>query len=184
MFIKTDRLFIRDLETTDGIIFSNMASDGSLEDDIGFDIECHSWMDEWMVEARQLIDNDNPTENYLAYTVELKETHEVIGSVGCSYYKDIEKVGITYFIGAEYRNHGYATEAIKEYVRYFLQQYQQDEIIAIIREDNIPSWRAIEKAGFILTVHKMYQDIDDVSEQMYRFYSYRIHLPCLIGICG
>ena len=24
-----------------------MASDGSLEDDIGFDIECHSWMDEW-----------------------------------------------------------------------------------------------------------------------------------------
>ena len=43
---------------------------------------------------------------------------------------------------------------------------QQDEIIAIIREDNIPSWRAIEKAGFILTVHKMYQDIDDVSEQM------------------
>ena len=43
------------------------------------------WMDEWMVEARQLIDNDNPTENYLAYTVELKETHEVIGSVGCQY---------------------------------------------------------------------------------------------------
>lgn len=47
MFIKTDRLFIRDLEATDGIIFSNMASDGSLND-IGFDIECHSWMDEWM----------------------------------------------------------------------------------------------------------------------------------------
>lgn len=173
MFIKTDRLFIRDLETIDGIIFSNMASDGSLENDIGFDIECRSWMDEWIVEARQLIDNDNPTENYLAYTVELKETHEVIGSVGCSYYKDIEKVGITYFIGAEYRNHGYATEAIKAYAQYFLQQYKQDEIIATIREDNDPSWRAIEKAGFILTEKKMYQDMGDESEQMYRFYSYK-----------
>jgi len=120
------------------------------------------------------------TADYLAYTVELKDTHEVIGSVGCSYYKDMEKVGIVYFVGREYRNHGYAAEAAKAYVRYFLQQYEQDEIIATIRdiiatirEDNVPSWRTIEKAGFRLTEKKLYQDIDDETEQMYRFYSYR-----------
>nr|WP_304956339.1 hypothetical protein [uncultured Acetatifactor sp.] len=45
MLIKTDRLIIRDLETADGQIFSAMASDGSF-DDVGFDIECGSWMDE------------------------------------------------------------------------------------------------------------------------------------------
>lgn len=171
MLIITNRLMIRDLEKTDGKNFSGMASDGSLTD-IGFDIECHRWMDEWMIEAQQLADQDNPTVDYLAYTVELKETHEVIGSVGCSYYEDIEKVGITYFVGAEYRNHGYATEAIEAYARHFLQQYKQDKLIATIRSSNISSWRAIEKAGFVLTEQKLYQDINDESEQMYRFYTY------------
>lgn len=172
MLIETERLIIRDLKTTDGVIFSNMASDGSLHD-IGFDTECGSWMDEWVVEARELAENDNPTVDYLAYTVELKETHEVVGSVGCSYYRDMEKVGITYFVGAEYRNCGYAAEAAEAYVRYFLQHYDQEEMIATINEDNASSWKVVEKVGFRLTQKKMYQDIDDESEQMTRFYSYK-----------
>lgn len=170
VFLKTDRLIIRDLETADGMIFSGMASDGSL-DDIGFDTECGSWMDEWMAEARKLAADDDPTVDYLAYTVELKDTHEVIGSVGCSYYRDMDKIGIVYFIGTEYRNHGYAAEAAKAYVRYFLLQYKQDEIIATIREDNVSSWKTIEKAGFRLTEEKPYKDIGGETEQMYRFYS-------------
>ena len=113
------------------------------------------------------------TADYLAYTVELKDTHEVIGSVGCSYYKDLEKVGITYFIGAQYRNHGYAAEAIQAYAQNFLTQYAQDELIATIREDNTPSWKAIEKAGFLLTAQRLYQDINDEAALLYRFYSYQ-----------
>ena len=171
MLIQTERLTIRDLETGDGIIFSNMASDGSLHD-IGFDSGCHSWINEWMAEARELADKDNPNADYLAYTLERKDTREVIGSVGCSYYEDMEKIGITCFVGAEYRNQGYATEAIAAYARYFLQRYRRDEMIATIREDNAPSWRTIEKAGFILKARKMYQDINDETEQMYRFYCY------------
>lgn len=87
MLIQTDRLIIRDLETTDGTVFSHMASDGSLND-IGFDPDCHSWMNEWLMEARQLAEKDDPAAEYLAYAVERKETHEVIGSVGSSYYED------------------------------------------------------------------------------------------------
>lgn len=172
LLLKTDRLLIRDLETTDGTIFSDMASDGSLGE-IWIDTESPDWMEEWMVEARKLAADDDPTADYLAYTVELGETHEVIGSVGCTYYEDLGKIGIVYFIGSAYRNHGYATEAIKAYASCFLQQYEQDEIIATIRENNIPSWRAIEKAGFVLTEQKLYQDIDDETEKSYRFYSYR-----------
>lgn len=51
MFIQTERLIIRDLETTDGIIFSNMASDGGLSE-IWTDTDCPGWMDEWMEEER------------------------------------------------------------------------------------------------------------------------------------
>ena len=48
-----------------------------------------------------------------------------------------------------------------------------DELIATIREDNAPSWKAIEKAGFVLTGKKLYQDIGDKTEKLYRFYSCR-----------
>lgn len=105
--------------------------------------------------------------------MEHRETREVIGSVGCTYYEDLEKVGIVYFVGAQYRNQGYAAEAIKAYAQYFLQRYKWDELIATIREDNAPSWKAIEKAGFVLTGKKLYQDIGDKTEKLYRFYSCR-----------
>ena len=172
MYIKTDRMIIRDLETADGILFSKMAADGSLTE-IWIDREGEHWMEEWMTEALELAAKDDPTADYMAYTMEHRETREVIGSVGCTYYEDLEKVGIVYFVGAQYRNQGYAAEAIKAYAQYFLQQYKWDELIAAIREDNAPSWKAIEKAGFVLTGKKLYQDIGDKTEKLYRFYSYR-----------
>lgn len=173
MFIETDRLVIRDLETSDGAIFADMASDGSLVP-VGLDSAFREWVDEWLTDAQQLAKNDDPAVEYLAYTIELKGTQQVVGSVGCSYYKDLEKIGICYFIGTEYRKHGYAAEAVKAYVPYFLQRYQQDEIIATVLESNVPSWKTVEKAGFTLTEKKQYQDFDDASEQPYRFYRYTL----------
>lgn len=170
MRIETDRLVIRELESTDEKSFVKMASDGSLKD-IGFDTDCNMWMKGWMVEAKELTDKDDPTSEYLAYTIQLKHSAIVVGSVGCSYYDDLDKVGITYFIGANYRNKGYASEAVKAYVQYFFQHYGMQEIIATIREENVSSWKVIEKAGFRLQERKMYQDLNDEEEEMYRFYA-------------
>ena len=80
-------------------------------------------------------------------------------------------MGITYFVGAKFREKGYASEAVKAYVRYYFEHYDENEIIATIREDNIPSWKVIEKAGFVLTEKRMYKDINDTDEELYRFYS-------------
>ena len=71
--------------------------------------------------------------------IEDKRTGSPVGSVGCSYYEDLGKVGITYFIGADFRNNGYASEAVKAYVCYFFEHYDENEMIATIREDNLPS---------------------------------------------
>ncbi len=90
MFIETDRLVIRDLETSDGAIFADMASDGSLVP-VGLDSAFREWVDEWLTDAQQLAKNDDPAVEYLAYTIELKGTQQVVGSVGCSYYKDLGK---------------------------------------------------------------------------------------------
>lgn len=167
--IETDRLIIRDVALPDGEAFIHMASDGSLND-VGFDKGCGSWMDDWIIVAQNLAREDDPRKNYLAYVIEDKRTGSPVGSVGCSYYEDLGKVGITYFIGADFRNNGYASEAVKAYVCYFFEHYDENEMIATIREDNLPSWKAIERVGFLFKEKKMYRDINDANEELYRFY--------------
>lgn len=169
MYIETGRLIIRDLETEDEMAFVEMAADGSLND-CGFDKDCGKWLMKWVVEAKEFAVRDNPQMDYLAYTIALKNENTVIGSIGCSYYEDLKEIGITYFIGNQYRNNGYAVEAVKAYTEYFLEHYQVPKLIATIREENRFSWKVVEKAGFVLTEKKMYKDLNDEKEELYHFY--------------
>ena len=102
MWLETNRLIIRSIQRGDEIIFSGMSQDGSLSQ-VGFDANCSEWINDWIEEALKLTNNDNPRENYIPCTVILKETEEVIGSVGSTYYEDVDKVGICYFIGTPFR---------------------------------------------------------------------------------
>lgn len=169
MEMETQRLLIRDVKTEDKIPFVKMAADGSLND-CGFDRDCGNWITEWIDEVKGFTFRDNPNIDYLAYTITLKAQAAVIGSVGCSYYEDLQKTGIVYFIGAKYRNNGYAVEAVKAYTEYFLNHYEAKRMIATVRDDNIPSWKVVEKAGFILNEKRMYKDSNDYEEKLYRFY--------------
>ena len=169
MYIETQRLIIRDLKTEDEIPFVEMAADGSLND-CGFDKDCGKWLRKWVVEAKEFALRDNPCTDYLAYTIALKQGNTVIGSVGCSYYEDLKEIGITYFIGNQYRNQGYAVEVVKAYVEYFFEHYQVQKLIATVREENLSSWKVVEKAGFELIEKKMYKDLNDEKEELYRFY--------------
>ena len=105
----------------------------------------------------------------MAYVITLKDK-EVIGSVGCSYYEDLKEVGITYFIGAQYRNVGYATEAVQAYIEYFFNSYDVQRMIATVRAENVSSCKVVEKVGFLLTEKKMYKDINDSEEELTHFY--------------
>ncbi len=172
MRIETQRLLIRDIETDDAMPFAIMAVDGSLND-CGFDKDCSSWIIKWITEAKNFALRDNPNIDYLAYTITLKDDATVVGSVGCSYYEDFRETGITYFVGAQYRNNGYAVEAVKAYTEYFLKYYNVKRIIATVREENVPSWKVIEKAGYILNTQRMYKDLNDDEEALYRFYEIR-----------
>ena len=85
------------------------------------------------------------------------------------------RFGICYFIGTPFRKKGYMTEAINAYVQFFFKQYSESEIIATILDANTPSWKVAEKSGFKLIEKKMYKDIDDEKEELYRFYVIRGH---------
>ena len=169
MLIETQRLIIRDLKTEDAILFAEMAADGSLND-VGFDRDCGNWIMEWINEAKDFAFRDNPDMDYLAYTITLKEGNIVIGSIGCSYYEDLQETGITYFIGVQYRNNGYAVEAAGAYTEYFFKHYNVPKMIATVRTENISSWKVVEKAGFTLIEKRMYKDLNDDKEERYHFY--------------
>ena len=55
----------------------------------------------------------------------------------------------------------------------FFDHYNEKEIIATIKDNNIPSWKTAEKCGFELTETKLYKDLDDDKEELYRFYTRR-----------
>lgn len=169
MLIETERLIIRDLQSEDGEIFAAMAKDGSLKA-IGFDESCNDWITKWISEAKQFAERDDPYKDYLAYTITLKKDHKVIGSVGCSYYEDLREIGITYFIGANYRNTGYAVEAVRAYTKYFFTRYHIKKMIATVRAENVSSCRVVEKANFLLSEKKMYRDLNDCKKELYHFY--------------
>lgn len=169
MLIETQRLTIRDLKSEDEIPFVEMAADGSLHD-IGFDKDCSRWMAKWIAEAKEHAIRDTPFIDYLAYTVTLKDEKIAVGSIGCSYYDNLQEIGITYFIGAQYRNNGYAVEAAKAYTEYFFTHYNLHKLIATVRNENVSSWKVIEKTGFRLTEQKMYKDLNDDKEELYHFY--------------
>ena len=170
MRIETERLIIRSIKRGDEKVLSEMAKDGSLSE-LGFDENCSEWIDNWINEAIELSEKDDPRMDYICSIVCLKDYGRVIGSVGNTYYEDTEKVGICYGIGAEYRRQGYASEAVKTYLDYFFEHYDEDEILATILDENEASYKTAEKAGFTLNDRRMYKDIYDSEERLYRFYS-------------
>ena len=140
MLMETQRLMLRDLKPGDETAFAEMAMDGSLND-IGFDKDCGRWIGRWMEEATEFAVRDNPCTDYLAYAVVLKD-------------ENVKETGITYFIGTRYRENGYAVEAVNAYREYFLHRYPVQRMIATVRAENIPSWKVLEKTGFVLTEKK------------------------------
>lgn len=145
MRIETDRLIIRPVECGDEVFYADMAKDGSLND-VGFDKNCEEWIGNWIKEAIILDEADNPQTDYIAYSICLKSDGSIVDSVGCSYYDDLKQTGITYFIGNKYRRNGYAVEAIQAYTDYFFAHYTIKKLIATIREENIASWKTLEKS--------------------------------------
>lgn len=170
MFLETKRLIIRSLHTSDEKAFIEMASDGSLTEIFGDCSECHKWMGEFISEAINLETEDNPYNQYMAFAIEDKTSHMVIGSVGSSYYEDLTEVGVTYFIGANYRGNGYAAEALQCLVDYLFARYNLKKLVATARVENIASCRTLERTGFSVVETKLYQDLYDESEEMSNIY--------------
>lgn len=58
------------------------------------------------------------------------------------------RVEISYGTEEEYRNQGYATEGVREAVRWLFSNTSEPEIYGLVCKSNIPSIKTLEKCGF------------------------------------
>ncbi len=71
------------------------------------------------------------------------------------------------------RNRGYAAEAVRAFVPYFFEHFDEEILIANILQENVPSQKVAEQAGFPLKEVRMYRDSADKEKKLYRFYYLR-----------
>lgn len=85
----------------------------------------------------------------------LNETKSVIGDIGFKGLPDDSgAVEVGYFINGEYREKGYASEALKAICEWAFSHESIHIIKAVTDQDNIPSQRVLEKNGFEMIKHE------------------------------
>ena len=163
--IETDRLVLRYMRSSDRhALFVNINNDKEV---------LKYFLDKYLEDESELLLDKRinfciENKRYL-FSIELKDTHEVIGmilqcSVPDQYFNNSE---IGYAIGRKYWNHGYVTEAMKAMID-FVFSTGVNKVIASHIVGNNASKRVIEKCGMIyegrrkeeLFYHEQYYDVD------------------------
>jgi len=84
----------------------------------------------------------------LVYGVVLKKNNIIIGHISLN---EIDKgIEIGYAIATEYQNNGYMSEIIIPFTDWIKNNLRIEKIYGIAKEENIASWKILEKNGFEL----------------------------------
>lgn len=111
--------------------------------------EKHKSVDETIELYKKWV-NDYDDNKTFRWIVELKDTHDLIGTIDVS--KSYLKYGsceIGYCYSEKYWNNGYATETLKAVIKYLFCECEADLINAEFLENNPASGKVMEKAGLV-----------------------------------
>ncbi len=86
--------------------------------------------------------------NNCQFVIINKETNEIMGCLGLLKEKINNSATIGYWIGKEYRNKGYVSEATEAVISFLFTKWNIMRIEIQAEEKNIPSLKVIEKCGF------------------------------------
>lgn len=147
MILTTPRLILRPWEENDAKRLYNLAKDPKIGPAAG-------WKPHKSVEnSRDIIKNILSSPE--TYAVALKETNEVIGSVGIKFeggsltpLKENE-VELGYWLGCDYWGQGFIPEAVEKIIEYCFQSLNCQNIWCAYYDGNEKSKRVQEKCGFI-----------------------------------
>lgn len=143
--LETERLILRRFKLEDAEqMYNNWATDP----------ECNKYLD-WdlhkdIEETRDYIQKsiDNCDQGGYKWVVQLKENKELIGSISAVHIrkKDLN-CEIGYCYGSKYWGNGYATEALRKVIEFFLHDCNLYLVEACHLSGNPASGRVMEKAG-------------------------------------
>ena len=140
--IQTERLIIRPWDDLDADVLFELAKDPEVGFWCGW--EPHKNIGDSLFALHNFLEINE------SYAICLKDTKEVIGSIGLDLNSDKEtECSLGYWIGKKYWGHGYATEAAKAIVNHAFLDLNIEVIWCGYFDGNEKSKRVQEKLGFI-----------------------------------
>lgn len=143
--LETDRLILREFKIDDAeAMYRNWATDPECCKYLAWDV--HQNLDETKSVIQKWIDEYQ--KGSYQWVVELKENHEIIGSITVVRVHEEHKTAeIGYCYGSKFWHHGYATEALRCVIEYLLNECGFYLVECGHISGNPASGRVMQKAG-------------------------------------
>lgn len=140
--IKTDRLSLRPLTTSDVSAFVELHADPRVSRFVGAYSRKQAW------ERLADIERQWEERGHGLCAVELRSSGEFIGRSGLQYWRQFDEVELGWTLRAEQWGHGYATEAAEACLDWGFANLEADYFTALVRPGNTPSVKVAERLGF------------------------------------
>jgi RimJ/RimL family protein N-acetyltransferase len=145
--LRTIRLILRPLRLSDGFDVRRMAGNSKVaENTLHMPFPYPEGIaEEWIsTHAQDFLDNKQ-----LVLGICLRTDKKLIGCIGLTLRKDIENAELGYWIGEEFWNQGYATEAATALLEYGFHSLNLHKIFAYYFSTNAASGRVMKKIGMV-----------------------------------
>jgi ribosomal-protein-alanine N-acetyltransferase len=151
VFIKTDRLILRNFTHKDKNDFYSITRDQklyeTLPEDHMYSFDEISEIIDWFI--YQYDNNTLGNIPKFPLAIILKENNKLIGNVGIGHYSlDKSKMEIFYFVNSNFWNKGYVSEAIDIFLKYIKKNKLVTSLIGTVVPKNIASAKILIKNGF------------------------------------
>lgn len=161
--LVTKNLIIRSYKADDYIGLFDTLNDQNV---LAFIPESSITKNEAQEAVNWLISNYKRESNYkYSFPIESQINHDFMGWCGFGYLDfDIGKTEIYITLKSKYWGQGYATEALEILLKYIFNDMNLNEIVAVVKPDNIASRRVIEKLDF------KYETVISNMPEKFKFY--------------
>lgn len=151
MRLETERLILRDYEDKDRDAYFKLKSDPKTMYYLQ-DIQLFSEKESAADFAKVLQDQKSANRKYYFFHMELKDSHEQVGSVGYTVTDETpvgKLVGAGYFTYPQFWRHGYTTEAFQRVLEFAFRENNVYRVSTGCLAENIGSERVMQKCGLI-----------------------------------
>lgn len=165
MKILTERLMIRELCEADYPQFERTLNDvqkSCFGSGKGF-------LD-WLISQYPAMDIINGS---ISFGIFERSTGTLMGTIGAGKHDDLHEPEIFYYLLAEYRGCGFATEAVKAVTEWALENNHIPYLIGTVAVDNVKSQRVLERCGYQLVDTRSL--LVHVTNERYAFKYYRYY---------